>query len=109
MIEVLLASLVILVLGAWVTIPLFAPPTDRLSEVDERVNELLEMKYEAYRSILDLEFDLKVGKVSQEDHNLLRRRYEAEAAQILRRLDEQEDLSVSELIEREIAEARKRR
>lgn len=109
MIEYILASVVLLVLGAWVTKPLFAPRAESLTEVDEQTNDLLEMKHAVYRSILDLEFDLKVGKVSKEDHDILRRRYEEEASHFLKQLDEVEGLSVSAMIEREIAEVRKRR
>ncbi len=108
MIEIFLPAALILVLGFWVALPLFGSDTEPLTEVEEEMNRLLEMKQAIYRSILDLEFDLKVGKVSREDHDLLRRRHEAEAAQILRQLDEAEGLRVTDLIEREIAEARKR-
>lgn len=108
MIDLLLPAGLILVFGFWIALPLFRSNTEPLAAVEEELNRLLEMKQAAYRSILDLEFDLKVGKVSREDHDLLRRTYEAEAAHILRQLDEAQRLRVTDLIEKEIAEARKR-
>ena len=108
MIDLLLPAGLILVFGFWIALPLFQSNTEPLAVVEEEVNRLLEMKQVVYRSILDLEFDLKVGKVSREDHDVLRRRHEAEAAQILKELDEAEGIRVTDLIEREIAEARKR-
>jgi hypothetical protein len=106
--NLLLSAGLILVFGIWITLPLVRPSAEQLAPVAEELNRLLEMKQAVYRSILDLEFDLKVGKVSREDHDLLRRRHEAEAVQIIRQLDAIDGTEVTDLIEREIAEARKR-
>ena len=107
MIEYLIAGLAFAVLAAWVARPLFAPAPIRATEADERLIELVEEKQAIYRSILDLDLDLEVGKISPEDHLAFRSRYEAEAARILKKIDllEEENLDT---IEAEIAEARKR-
>ncbi len=106
MIEYLIAGLAFAALAAWVARPLFAAPI-RATETDERLVELVEEKHAIYRSILDLDLDLEVGKISPEDHVAVRSRHEAEAARTLRKIDllEEENLDT---IEAEIAEARKR-
>ncbi|MGH2809713.1 MAG: hypothetical protein ACRDIA_02400, partial [Actinomycetota bacterium] len=68
--------------------------------------DLVEAKEAVYRCILDLELDRKTGKVNPDQHDLMRRQLEAEAISILRRLDRR--LSPDDLLELEIAEARRR-
>jgi len=107
MIEYLIAGIAFAGLAAWVARPLFAAAPIRATETDERLIELVEEKQAIYRSILDLDLDLEVGKISPEDHVSMRSRQEAEAARILKKIDllEEENLDT---IESEIAEARKR-
>ncbi len=50
--------------------------------------DLLAEKEMAYAAIQELDFDFKSGKLSAEDHALLRRRQEEHAATVLKRLDE---------------------
>jgi hypothetical protein len=50
--------------------------------------ELLAEKETIYAAIQELDFDLKSGKLSPEDHGALRRRHEAQAAAVLKRIDE---------------------
>ncbi len=50
--------------------------------------DLLAEKETAYAAIQELDFDFKSGKLSAEDHAMLRRRQEEHAASILKRLDE---------------------
>lgn len=108
MIEYFLAGVVMIGIAAWVARPLFTERPLAGIEDDERLSELVEAKQAVYRSILDLEFDLKVGKVSDRDHAVMRTRHEAEAARILKEIDRMEDANVFDTIEVEIAEARKR-
>ena len=57
-------------------------------DAPDALTELLAEKETIYAAIQELDFDLKSGKLSTEDHQILRRRYEAQAAAVLRRIDE---------------------
>lgn len=57
-------------------------------EASEAVAELLAEKETIYAAIQELDFDLESGKLSPEDHEALRQRHEAQAAEVLRRVDE---------------------
>ncbi len=50
--------------------------------------DLVAEKEMVYAAIQELDFDFKSGKLSAEDHALLRRRQEEHAAAVLKRLDE---------------------
>ncbi len=55
---------------------------------EDGVRDELEAAKEAkYREIRDAELDLRMGKLSKEDHRLIDRELRAEAIEILRRLD----------------------
>lgn len=54
----------------------------------EGLTELLAEKEAIYAVIQELDFDLKSGKLSPEDHEALRQRHEAQAAAVLKRIDE---------------------
>lgn len=108
MIEYLVAGLVLAFLAAWVARPLFAAAPKPAFESDERLRDLLDAKQAIYRSILDLDLDLEVRKISSEDHAVLRSRHEAEAARILKKIDRLEEEGALDTIETEIAEAKKR-
>jgi hypothetical protein len=76
---------------AFVAAPFFLL-TGRSSEVapkdPDALTELLAEKETIYAAIQELDFDLKSGKLSAEDHQALRQRHEAQAAGVLRRIDE---------------------
>lgn len=82
---VMLAVLVV----AW---PFVSPeregPEQRLSEDDRRRLALAEARDAAYASLRDLEQDLRTGKVTDADYQAERERLRAEAARVLRELDE---------------------
>lgn len=76
---------------------------------DRRTADLLEEKSGVYRSILDLELDHRMGKVDEEDYNLLRQQSKAEALGIIRELEgEAEPESEQATLEAEIQAARAR-
>lgn len=54
----------------------------------EALMDLLAEKETIYAAIQELDFDFKSGKLSAEDHQSLRRRHEAQAAAVLKRIDE---------------------
>jgi hypothetical protein len=84
---------------AWILLPLFR----RTASVAHTEQPLQEAKGAVYQSILDLEFDHRLGKVSDEDYGILRGQHEREAIEILHQLDADPDD-----LEAEIAAARER-
>jgi hypothetical protein len=66
-----------------------ANPKD--ADGSEALRELLAEKETLYAAIQELDFDLKSGKLSPEDHRALRQRHEAAAAAVLRRIDEMQE------------------
>ena len=56
--------------------------------ISDTLAELLAEKETIYAAIQELDFDLKSGKLSTEDHEALRQRHEAQAATIMKRIDE---------------------
>lgn len=77
-------------IASFVASPLFLshtlPETERATD-----HELLrweKQKTDAYAAIKEAEFDLQMGKLTQEDYQLLRDRYEARALDALARLDQ---------------------
>lgn len=54
---------------------------------DEKLHKLFIEKENTYRTIKDIQFDFKAGKISQEDHDELVAKYETEAMEILKRID----------------------
>lgn len=71
----------------WVLRPLRHPARHVKAADDAAWRELVETKHALYRSILDLEFDQAVGKVSDADYVYLRGQQEAEALAVLARMD----------------------
>src|SRR3989338_2902993 len=63
-------------------------PADRGEAEASHYNELIHKKETAYITIKDLEFDYRTGKLSQADYMELKNRYEAEALQTLKEIDE---------------------
>lgn len=59
-------------------------------EPADHFNALLEQKEEAIEALRDLEMDFHMGKLSREDYESLRRKYEDEAVRLLKRLDDGE-------------------
>lgn len=78
-------------LALWVLQPLrsrrAAAPHGATAVDGARWKELVDAKHALYRSILDLEFDRSVGKVSDEDYTFLRRQQEGEALDVLHQMD----------------------
>jgi hypothetical protein len=77
------------------------------------LKELLKKKENAYLAIKDLDFDYKMGKLSEADHINLREQLKREAMVILQQIDELEKSqygeSLEDQIEREILAYRKRK
>jgi hypothetical protein len=98
-------------LALWTLQPLLRPKKRDLGSQDGRASSLLGAKHAIYRSILDLDFDHQLGKVSDSDYQYLRRQHEAEALTILKELAGAPSSTEEfvDLLEAEIAAARERR
>ncbi len=91
LIPVILIALLIVGAFAFVLRPLFDARNGRwLRGVDpasSTVDELVARRDAIYAALKDAEFDREQGKLAGEDYQIVRTRYMAEAAQVLRRLD----------------------
>lgn len=73
------------------------------------VDELVARRDAIYAALKDAEFDREQGKLADEDYQIVRTRYMAEAAQVLRRLDRltpEAEAALDAEIEQHIAELR---
>lgn len=109
------AILVVITIG-YILFPVFrASATGHLTDsaASDRLADLLARRDAVYEAIRDADFDLETGKLTEEDHRVLRERLTAEGVRLLQELDRlmqsevREDLEQE--IEREVAELRERR
>ncbi len=70
--------------------------TSKNPETPEDLAEVLAEKETIYAAIQELDFDLKSGKLSPEDHAVLRQRHEAQAGAVLKRIDELQGMITAE-------------
>lgn len=82
--------LFIAIIAFFVAFPLFMPEAMREPEQvgDAQVARWEKQKTDAYAAIKEAEFDLQMGKLTHEDHQVLREKYEARALEALAQLDE---------------------
>ena len=91
---VLISLFIAVVAVAFVTAPFFlttrhSPEASAKNpDTSDALADLLSEKETIYAAIQELDFDFKSGKLSAEDHQMLRRRQEEHAATILKRIDE---------------------
>jgi len=102
----------VLLAGVYVLSPLFKEPKGNLEVVllaETELDRLLNRKAIVYSNIKDLEFEYKMGRLSDADFRRLEAGYKNEAAIILQKLDQLgAEKNIDENIEKEIA-ARKSR
>jgi hypothetical protein len=90
------------VVVAFVAAPLFllaGRPSEagtRGPDPSDGLSDLLAEKETIYAAIQELDFDLKSGKLSAEDHEALRLRHETQAAAVLKRIDELQGTTTAE-------------
>ncbi|MEO7803431.1 MAG: hypothetical protein ABIS18_03085 [Actinomycetota bacterium] len=97
-----------ILLAVWTLLPLVMRNRSAAA-MDDDYEDLIETKNAIYRVMLDLEFDHKLGKVSDADELHMRRQNEAEVIEILRKLDAHQSLDqLGDSLEREIEQARRR-
>jgi hypothetical protein len=77
-------------IASFVASPLFTPEIARNPEQtgDENVVHWEKQKTDAYAVLKEAEFDLQMGKLTQEDYLVLREKYEARALEALAQLDQ---------------------
>ena len=69
--------------------PIFKRQEARIkTQENEALGELIHKKEAVYISIKDLDFDYRTGKLSEDDYNELKERYELEALHILKDIDD---------------------
>ncbi len=76
-------------IASFVASPLFTPEETQAParETDPMVTHWEKQKTEAYTAIKEADFDLQMGKLTQEDYKSLREKYEARALEALAQLD----------------------
>jgi len=84
----------LLLIGAiavFVTAPLFRPERDQKASLTESESEAArweKQKADAYAAMKEAEFDRQMGKLTDEDYQMLRDKYEVRALEALARLDQ---------------------
>jgi hypothetical protein len=107
--EQVLVTLLALVLAAWIARPLLDRRRAPEPPADPRAADLLEAKQGVYRSIIDLEMDHELGKISDSDYLELKRQSKVEALGIIRELGgDGSDETEQATLEDEIRAARAR-
>lgn len=106
MILVMVAGLLLaLAVAACILEPVLRPPGGSIGAAGSRTAELRARRDRVFVELRDLEFDYRVGKLTEDDFTDARDRLELEAARILQALDVQvQALDVE--IEREVREIR---
>jgi len=91
---ILIALGIALAAAAFVAAPLFfgagkaARPAAGNGQASLELEDLLAEKETVYAAIQELDFDFKSGKLSEEDHQGLRQRYEQRAGFLLKAIDD---------------------
>lgn len=109
---VLACTAMTLLAGVFVLTPLFKEPKGNLEVellAETELDRLLNRKAIVYTNLKDLEFENKMGRLSEADYRRLEAGYRSEASVILKELDELGvEKDVEDSIERDVA-ARKAR
>ncbi len=105
---ILACSTVFLAAGIYVLRPLFTEPKGNLEVellAETELDRLLNRKAVLYSNIKDLEFEYKMGRLSDADFQRLDAGYKKEAAVILQKLDQLgAEKNLDETIEKDVAE-----
>ena len=88
MVEIIGICLAILT-ALFVGYPLLQKQQRKVSfALNHRAQELEARKAEIYAAIRDIDFDYRMGKLSQEDYETLRDQYKAEAISLMKQIDQ---------------------
>jgi len=87
MVEII-GILLAIVTAVFVGYPLFQKQKTKVSfALNHRAQELEARKAEIYAAIRDIDFDYRMGKLSQEDYEALRNQYKTEAIGMMKQID----------------------
>ena len=100
-------GLLVVIAGIYVLTPLFKEPGGNLEVellAETELDRLLARKAVVYSNLKDLEFEYKMGRLSDADFKRLEAGYKGEAAAILQKLDQMgAEKDLDERIEKDIA------
>ena len=101
---ILVATVVVI----YVIRPLFGSQEKIQSRKVGRKRQLLETRESLYDSIKELDFDYRMGKVEEDDYKATRSRYQAQAVELMKEIDQNNGRAESsqDKIEQEIAALR---
>lgn len=109
---ILACALVTLIAGVYILTPLFKEPKGNLEVellAETELDRLLNRKAVVYSNLKDLEFEYKMGRLSNADFKRLETGYKSEAAAILQKLDQMGvEKDLDENIEKDIAASKAR-
>ena len=79
-------------LGFWILQPLMGREDFQTADYApaSELKDLLVLRDVAYDTLRDLEFDFRMGKMAEKDYQELKARYQGEAAEILRQVEDLE-------------------
>jgi hypothetical protein len=79
-------------LGFWILRPLLDREDFQTADYApaSELKDLLVLRDVAYDTLRDLEFDFRMGKMAEKDYHELKARYQGEAAEILRQVEDLE-------------------
>jgi hypothetical protein len=104
---IVMAAATVLAIGAifFIAQPLLRPPPKEFSTIGMVSFELLARRDRIYGELRELEFDFRVGKVTDPEYSESRERLESDGARVLRAIDA-EIASLEQAIEREVGHLR---
>ena len=112
MTELVMALFIATALVVYVVSPLLATAAPGDSTLPVDITPLADLKRRRmviYENLQDLDFEFKAGKVSEADHQTMRRNYLSEAAQLMLASQEREQMTDHEaFVEQEVALRRAR-
>lgn len=90
----LVTALLFLSLLLFIAYPFFRAPEALTLDPHgrSRLDELLNEKEEAYLSLKDLDLELRMGKLAQEDYEVLKQESEGRAIEILKKIESAQSL-----------------
>ena len=96
---------------AFVFRPLFVErgEVERVSGRESKRQALLEKREQVLEALREIDFDHRMGKIEGDDYTETRGRYEAEAVDLIKQLDQGNGRAgeIEDLVEQEIASARR--
>ncbi|MBI3940838.1 MAG: hypothetical protein HY315_08385 [Acidobacteria bacterium] len=87
----LVAALLFVTLLLFIAYPFFRPPPQASAaaiRAQSKLDELLNEKEEAYLSLKDIELEVRMGKLSRPDYEMLKQESENKAIEVLKKIED---------------------